>query len=277
MQPIARFLKLAHAIREPIIHKKREHVLIVGYGKDQVSATHLAYLPTTQEITIKKHRHYDTNKPDSLAQYVTRLSALENFKIIVGLESGMGRTIQSSAILIRKSPKEDIDEAELDDLVANAIWKIFDRERLQSARALNVSDVDVLLGDVKAVAVKLDGHRVINPVGFKAKSVEIILRQTYMPRLVYDALRRSIPFSKVALLEEAGVSFLQPLISSMRLPPNTPFSLAHIDQEKVRIFDVHNLYIHPATVASCGFNHFVNTCSSLYSFHPESFLNILNF
>lgn len=126
------------------------------------------------------------------------------YGIILSLDSRLATTIYSSASLIRQNPGEIIDEADIDNLISQAIWRFFDRNRMRVAQKMGIGDIDVLLSDVRIRGIKLDGHKVINPIGFVSKSVEFYFSQTFVPRDFIRSLREAVPLDKIVFTAEAG-------------------------------------------------------------------------
>lgn len=135
-----------------------------------------------------------------------KIRRLKNYRLILSLDSQFASTIYASVPLVRSHPKEVIDEADLDNLISQAVWRFFDKNRLRVAQKLNVADVDVILADVRIRGIKIDGHRVVNPIGFKAKSVEISFSQTFLVRDFLRGLREFISNQRAVLITEAGTA-----------------------------------------------------------------------
>ncbi|MBI4992104.1 MAG: hypothetical protein HZB99_02695 [Candidatus Harrisonbacteria bacterium] len=131
---------------------------------------------------------------------------LHRYKIILSLDSDFATTIYSSISLVRPNSKETIDEADIDNLISQAIWRFFDRHRLKVAQKMNIDDVDVLLGDVRIRGIRLDGHKIVNPIGFKAKAVEIYFSQTFTSRDLMRGFRDLLSKENIALVTEAGTA-----------------------------------------------------------------------
>ncbi|MDO8429882.1 MAG: hypothetical protein Q7S73_00770 [bacterium] len=130
----------------------------------------------------------------------------KSYKIILSLDSKLGTTIHSSVSLVRQNSKTVIDEADIDNLISQAIWRFFDRQRLKVAQKMDIDDVDVLLSDVRIRGIRLDGHRVVNPIGFKSKSVEIFFSQTFIVREFMRGLRDLLPKDNLVLITETGTA-----------------------------------------------------------------------
>ncbi len=135
-----------------------------------------------------------------------KIPGLSQYRIVVGLDSLLATTLYASIPLVRTNPKEVIDEADLDNLISQAIWRFFDKHRFHIAQKLGVDEVDVLLTDVRIRDIRIDGHRVVNPIGFKAKTVEIFFSQTFVARNFMSELREAIPRERIDLLIEAGTA-----------------------------------------------------------------------
>lgn len=139
-----------------------------------------------------------------LRRLIKKAPRLSGRQIILNLDPDFATTIFSSVSLVRQRPSEIIDEADLDNLLSQAVWRFFDRQRVRVAKKMNIDEIDVLLSDVRIRGVKLDGHRVLNPIGFRAKSVEFNFSQTFIARDFIRGIREIIPLEKIALISEAG-------------------------------------------------------------------------
>jgi hypothetical protein len=135
-----------------------------------------------------------------------KIRNLKKYKIILSFDSAFATTVHSSTSLVRSHQKEVIDEADLDNLISQAIWRFFDRNRLKVAQKMNIDDVDVILSDVRIRGIKLDGHRIVNPIGFKAKAVEIFFSQTFLTREIMRGIRDLLPKENVVLIVETGTA-----------------------------------------------------------------------
>jgi len=104
-----------------------------------------------------------------------------------------GSTIYSSKIVERENPRSDVTESEMESAIASAIWRLFDEERMFFSKRLDVSEMDVVMADVRVLYVKLDGSVVVNPVGFTAKKIEIGLAETLVTRDLSEKIKEKVP------------------------------------------------------------------------------------
>ncbi len=141
-----------------------------------------------------------------LKELLKKVRNLEKYNIILSLDSCFSATTYASVPLVRQHPKDAIDEADLDNLISQAIWRFFDKNRYKVAKKLDIDEVDVLLSNVQIRGIKIDGHKIVNPIGFKAKAVEVFFSQTLVGREFMGGLRDLIPKEKIALITEAGTA-----------------------------------------------------------------------
>ena len=185
-----------------------------------------------KELKVAKVRaHADLKK---LLKKFSRFGRLGNYKIIVGLDSHLASTIYSSVVLVRDKYKELIDEPELDNLISQAIWKFFDRSRNKVAGKIGVADMDILLSDVRIRGIKLDGHKVVNPLGFKAKTVEVQFSQTFLSRSLVDSIKESLPLQQVVFMSENGAACSS--VVARAQPVNESFLFANLYHDRTQLF-----------------------------------------
>lgn len=165
-----------------------------------------------KQIRILKAFSKDLPQPDphlalkELRRLLRKIPRLSQYRIVVGLDSLLATTKYASISLVRPNAKEVIDEADLDNLISQAIWRFFDKHRFRIAQKMGIDEVDVLLTDVRIRDIRIDGHRVVNPIGFKAKSVEVFFSQTFVSRGFMAELREAVPREQIELLVEAGTA-----------------------------------------------------------------------
>ncbi len=104
-----------------------------------------------------------------------------------------GTAVYSSRLSNRDKQNEEITEAEIESAITSAIWKMFDDERKKFAIRQNMSELDVVLTDVRVLYIKLDGGVVPNPLGFKAKVIEVGLVETLVTRTLSEDINAKMP------------------------------------------------------------------------------------
>ena len=219
---------------------KKDSFLVVEILPNNVIRTALVKLDShNKEIIFEKSfNFFPENKTDSpnfhsLKKNLRKFGKLAHYKISVGIDSQYASTVYSSVSLVRNNPKDLIDESDLDNLISQAVWKFFDRHRIRVAQKLGISDFDVLLTDVRIEHVRLDGHRVLNPVGFKARTIEIQLCETFTNRNIINELKTLLPASGIRLISESGSAWSHFLAAGNQ---ERRFALANISFDQTAMF-----------------------------------------
>ncbi len=218
-----------YVVIELLDHYIQVTVLRTDFKTKQIAITRAFYkeIPEFNAVSALKEAR----------QILKKISGLKKYKIILSLDSSFATTMYSSVSLIRTNPKDVIDEADLDNLISQAIWRFFDKHRFKVAQKLNVDEVDVLLTDVRIRDIQIDGHRVVNPIGFKSKSVEIFFSQTFVTREFMRELRDALPKENLVLMMEAGTA-LSHVLSHAR--GDSDFYIANLFPGHTAVFAASN-------------------------------------
>lgn len=147
----------------------------------------------------------------SMREALSKFRRLPQYKIMVSLPPKLATTVYSGVSILRDRPRDPIDEADLDNLLSQAVWKFFDRYRATAAKKMGAVDIDVLLTDVRVSQIRLDGHRVVNPIGFKAGTIEVQMNQTFTTRAAMHELKEALPIANIVLITESGTAGLHVL------------------------------------------------------------------
>ena len=159
---------------------------------------------------------------------------IDDKKFALSVFPPYGTSIYSSRVIRRDNPRLEITESETENAISQAIWKLFDEARMFFSKRLNISEIDVVMADVRVSYIKLDGGIVINPVGFSAKTIEIGLVEILITRTLLEQIKLSTP-------KKGEVIFtLEPAASCARLlqknAKKQEFAVAHISEERTHIY-----------------------------------------
>jgi hypothetical protein len=114
-------------------------------------------------------------------------------KLALSVHPPEGSAIYSSRFITRENHRAEITEAETENAISQAIWQLFDEERMLFSKRLDLSEMDVVMADVRVLYIKLDGCEVVNPIGFTAKTIEIGLAEILITREMSEEIKISIP------------------------------------------------------------------------------------
>ena len=113
-------------------------------------------------------------------------------KIIVTTDPTVATTISIPLDLSRERDraKEEITLEELENLIAQAMSKVFTQCRSEAAKRVGVDDIHTILVGAKTGRFKVDGHTVMNPIGFTGKKISLLLDLTFTGRELFETLRQ---------------------------------------------------------------------------------------
>jgi len=107
---------------------------------------------------------------------------------IVGIAGELVKGSTTTVRYRRDNPKEKISFKELKEIVENVQEKAFGKIRSQLAWETGYRELDVRLVNAAVVDVKIDGFKVVNPLGFQGKEVEIGIFNAFAPIVHLGAL-----------------------------------------------------------------------------------------
>ncbi len=112
-------------------------------------------------------------------------------KVIATADSKLATTIPLPLDLPRERAdvKFEITLPELENLIAQAMGKIFNQCRSEAAKRLNIHELDTILVGAKARNFKVDGKSVVNPAGFTGKKISLVLEMRFTTRAMFEDLK----------------------------------------------------------------------------------------
>lgn len=152
--------------------------------------------------------------------------------VIIAADSSLAFSAPLSVLLERENGESPLDSIELENLLAQAVGRVFTQCRSDASRTLNIEELDVILVYTRIGFFKVDGHRVVNPVGFRGEVVEAILELTYTTRTVFERLRPFLDASQSFFFTEIEKAELEML----RRVDDLPFQLLTLDARGASFF-----------------------------------------
>jgi len=120
------------------------------------------------------------------------LKLTEN-KLAISVHPPYATAVYSFKRITRDNPRAEITESEIENVISQAIWKLFDEERMLFSKRLDISEMDIVMADVRVLYIKLDEGVVANPIGFTAKTIDVGLTEIMMTRELSDSIKVAIP------------------------------------------------------------------------------------
>ena len=123
---------------------------------------------------------------------------------IVGIAGELVKGTTTTVHYERIKPEVRIDLPELKNIIQKVQWKAYERIRHQLAWETGQNEIDIRLINAAIVDVRIDGYRVINPVGFQGRDVSISVFNAYAPMIHLGALQTIADELKINLLSIAA-------------------------------------------------------------------------
>ena len=132
--------------------------------------------------------------------------------------------------------KSKIGVAEVENMIAQAMQKIFNGCRAEAARRLALHELDAVLVGAKAEHFKVDGKKLTTPVGFAGKKISLLLELTFTGRWLFEDLKQFFNSSEGDFFfAEAPQAELRALSRVRDLPLN--LIVAHDDETSLFVLE----------------------------------------
>lgn len=148
-------------------------------------------------------------------------------KAIIGIAGELVKGTTTTVHYERIRPEVRIDLPELKNIIQKVQWKAFDRIRSQLAWETGHSEIEVKLINAAIVDVRIDGYRVMNPVGFQGRDVSIAVFNAYAPMIHLGALQKIADELNLDLLSIAAEPYA--VARSMGIEDILDFNAVFID------------------------------------------------
>lgn len=110
-------------------------------------------------------------------------------QVIMGIAGELVKGNTTTIKYTRPNPKTNITLDELKDIITRIQRRSFDRARQILAWETGHAEVDVKLVNAAVVDVKIDGHRVTNPLGFQGREVQVGVFNAFAPIVHLGAIQ----------------------------------------------------------------------------------------
>ncbi len=143
-------------------------------------------------------------------------------KVIAVADADLATTIPVPLTLERDpgAADEQIFLSELENMIAQAMGKVFNQCRAEAAERIHVDELDTVLVGAKAKHFKVGRNSVVSPVGFTGKSISLLLEMTFTGRGTFEGLQQFFNAPEEFFFAEAPQSRLLSLSRARKAPIN---------------------------------------------------------
>jgi len=141
-------------------------------------------------------------------------------KIVATVHPSLATTIPIPLDLPRDKAeiKFEITLAEVENIIAQAMGKIFNQCRSEAAQRLGIHELDTILVGAQARHFKIDGKSVINPTGFTGKKISLVLELRFTTRELFEDLKQFFNAPDAFFFLEGPQSRLTSIARTRKLP-----------------------------------------------------------
>lgn len=163
----------------------REYFGVVIILPDKLSGVFLAL--TKDKTIILKKKGEGKDWPELLKHL-----SLDRFKgkLIFAADSSLASTVLLPIEVLRDNPALPLGDVELENLLSQAVGRVFNQCREQAATELGADNLEIILARSKVTNFKVDNYRVISPLGFQAKRIGAVFEITFTLRSILENIKR---------------------------------------------------------------------------------------
>lgn len=117
-----------------------------------------------------------------------QMARLKPTKAVLGVAGEFIKGLTTNFAYQRSRPEEEIDLAELKNIIQKIQWKAFDQLRSQLAWETGQPEIEIRLVNALVNELHIDGYQVTNPLGFQGKEIFLSIFNVYAPLVQLRAL-----------------------------------------------------------------------------------------
>ena len=138
------------AIKKFLMRDKKDNFLIVSFLEDELEIVVFQADFVNKDLEIKKIFKKELGEDLSyLKKIFSTVFYPRTYKVIFNFDSSLAVTNFSSIAVLRDRPQETIGEADLENLISQAIFNFFGPARKYASSRFNASELETLICDVR--------------------------------------------------------------------------------------------------------------------------------
>lgn len=116
-------------------------------------------------------------------------AGIQPSQLVMGIAGEFIKGSTSTLTHKREDPDSKINITELRNIVHKLQWKAFGEVRRQISEETGFPEIDVKLINSSIIDVRTDGYKVVNPLGFQGKEIQMSIFNSFAPLIHYEALQ----------------------------------------------------------------------------------------
>ncbi len=158
------------------------HGIVTGAGRQHQSLSDMAGGAVTDISGVVRNCQKALERAATAAQIMPA-------QVIMGIAGELVKGNTTTIKYTRPNPRTKITLEELKDIISRIQRRSFDRARQILSWETGHAEVDVKLVNAAVVDVKIDGHKVTNPLGFQGREVQVGVFNAFAPIVHLGAIQ----------------------------------------------------------------------------------------
>ena len=167
---------------------RKEKFFILDVSPERASGVVMT-LDAEKKIKLEKRRDYPERQGLRGALPFPRLQG----KIIVCVNPEFACKQFIPLVLERERGAGVLEKVEFENLLAQAVGKLFNQCRRDAGKELGVDEIDVIVADSRVGNFRIDGHRAMSPLGFQTERIHAVLEMTFTTREIFSRAKEFLP------------------------------------------------------------------------------------
>jgi len=161
--------------------EKKTQGIIIGVGRQRQSPHHMqaGVVTDIEGVVLTCQR--------AIAKAV-QMARLEPARAVIGVAGEFIKGATTNFAYRRSKPEEEIDIAELKNIIQKIQWKALDQMRSKLAIETGRPEIEIRLINALITEIRIDGYQVTNPLGFQGKEIFLSIFNVYAPLVQLRAL-----------------------------------------------------------------------------------------
>ncbi len=185
-------------VKTLIFKVENEKAHILGVGKQRQKLTDM------QSGTVTDIHGVIKNCEQSLEMAASQAKILPD-QVIIGIAGELVKGTTTTIRYTRPKPQTKITMQELKDIIARVQRRAFDRARSILSWESGIAELDIRLVNAAVVDVRIDGYKIVNPIGFQGKEMQIGVFNAFAPIVHLGALQtiaQSLELDLISIVAE---------------------------------------------------------------------------
>ena len=173
--------KIEKGLSDQDMAKEQGVVIGVGYQRQSFGNMLAGAVADIQGVTLTCQK---------AIKQASQMAKVKPNKAIMGVAGEFVKGVTTHYVYQRNESEEEIDLAELQNIIQKIQWKAFDQTRSQLAWETCRPEIEIKPINALFTEIRIDGYQVTNPVGFQGKEVFFGIFNVYAPLVHLKALEK---------------------------------------------------------------------------------------